>query len=318
VYIVALNVVVLVGGVGGAKLVHGLAQILPPGQLTAVVNTGDDFWHHGLRVCPDLDTVMYTLAGIVDRSQGWGVAEDTTQMLGALRRYGEDTWFRLGDQDMATHLLRSEWLRAGQTLTTITETLCARLGVEQRVLPMTDDPVATIVDTVEHGEIGFQEYFVRRRWQPTVRGLHLGGVETARMTAAVAAAVGEADVILLGPSNPWLSIMPVLAVPGMRAALQTNAGPRIAITPIIRGEAVKGPASKLMAELGYIPAAESVARYYGDLIDGFVYDMRDDAFSMPTVQTIALDTLMRSEADRVRLAQHVLDWAATLAPVRRA
>ena len=185
----ALNVVALVGGVGGAKLAYGLAQIIPPENLTVIVNTGDDFWYYGLRICPDLDTIMYTLAGVVDKTNGWGVGGDTINLLDALRRYGEDVWFRLGDQDVATHLLRTQALNAGETLTAVTARLARALGIQAAVLPMTDEPVATTVNTVEHGEIEFQEYFVRYRWQPTMRSLRLAGIEAARMTPPVRAAL---------------------------------------------------------------------------------------------------------------------------------
>jgi LPPG:FO 2-phospho-L-lactate transferase len=305
---VALNVVVLVGGVGGAKLAAGLAQILEPGQLTVIVNTGDDFWHLGLRICPDVDTVMYTLAGVVDPVNGWGLADDSTHTLDALRRYGVDTWFRLGDQDIATHLLRTCWLNEGRTLTDITQELARRLGVRHRLLPMTDDPVATLVDTVEYGEIEFQEYFVMRRWQPVVRGLRLRGAEAARMSDAAAAAIAAADVILIGPSNPWLSIAPILAIPGLQAAILTRRVPRVAITPIIEGKALKGPASKLMAELGYEPSAKTVAAYYSAVINGFVCDERDADLEIPAPHVAFLDTMMRSGADRAALARRVLDW----------
>lgn len=310
----ALNVVVLVGGVGGAKLAHGLAQILEPGQLTVIVNTGDDFWHYGLRICPDLDTVMYTLGGVVDPVNGWGVAGDTRNMLEALRRYGDEAWFGLGDRDMATHLLRTNWLREGRRLTEITRDLCARLGIAHTVLPMTDAPVATMVDTVEHGEIGFQTYFVRLRWQPQVRGLRLDGIEATSPSPEVLAALAAADVILIGPSNPWLSIMPILSVPGMREALLARAVPRVAITPIIRGEAVKGPASKLMAELGYQPSAESVAHYYRPVITGFVLDARDAGLQIDGLHILTRDTLMRTETERAELARVVLDWIVAERP----
>lgn len=306
----ALRVALLVGGVGGAKLADGLSQLLEPGQLTVIVNTGDDFWHLGLRICPDLDTVMYTLGGVVDPVNGWGLADDTTHTLGALGRYGADTWFRLGDQDIATHLLRTRWLREGRTLTDVTSDLARRLGVQHALLPMTDDPVATMVDTVEHGEIGFQEYFVMRRWQPEVRALRIEGIEQARMTETVSAALAAADAIIIGPSNPWLSIAPILAVPGLKTALLARSVPRIAITPIIQGRAVKGPASKLMAELGYEPSARTVASYYGGVINGFVCDERDAhlELEMPVPRVALFDTMMRSSADRAALARRVLDW----------
>ncbi len=302
------KVVTLVGGVGGAKLAHGLAQVLAPEQLTVIVNTGDDFWHLGLRICPDLDTVMYTLADVVNKENGWGVAGDTFQTLGALQRYGLDTWFGLGDKDMATHLLRTQWWREGVPLTEITQRLTAALNVRCRVLPMTDAPVATMVDTVEHGELEFQEYFVRHRWQPTMKGIRLEGIGQAAMSEAVRQALAEADVILVGPSNPWLSITPVLSVPGMRAALLARDVPRVAITPIIQGQAVKGPASKLMTELGYDVSAASVAQFYSEAINGFVYDERDSALSISGLRTMAMDTIMHTDTDRAVLARHVLDW----------
>jgi LPPG:FO 2-phospho-L-lactate transferase len=288
---VALNVVVLVGGVGGAKLAHGLAQILPFEQLTIVVNTGDDFWHYGLRVCPDSDTVMYTLSGLVDKSNGWGVAGDTTITLQALQRYGETPWFRLGDQDIATHLLRTTWLREGLTQTQITQRLTSALGIQLRLLPMTDTPVATILDTVEYGELDFQTYFVRYRWQPTVKSMRFDGIEGAEMTPEVRQAIENAGVILIAPSNPWLSDIP-----------------RVAITPIIGGKAVKGPAAKLMAELGYKASAETVANYYGDIINGYVYDSADAELDISRHRSIAMNTLMNTDADRAALAENVLNW----------
>jgi LPPG:FO 2-phospho-L-lactate transferase len=308
---VALKVVCLVGGVGGAKLAHGLAQILEPGQLTVIVNTGDDFWHYGLRVCTDLDTVMYTLAGLADPVNGWGIAGDTDHNLQALRRYGEETWFRLADQDLATHLLRTQWLNEGRRLTEITRELTARLGIRHTILPMTDAPVATMVNTVEYGELEFQVYFVKMRWQPVVRSLRLAGIEAAAMSAEVEQAIATADVILFGPSNPWLSIMPILSVPGLGDALMTRAVPRVAITPIIQGSAIKGPASKLMRELGYKQSAETVVSYFQHVINGFVYDKRDTELQFTEPHTVALDTLMQSDADRVVLARQVLDWIAT-------
>lgn len=302
------NVVVLVGGVGGAKLAHGLAQILPPDKLTVIVNTGDDLWYYGLRVCPDLDTVMYTLAGVVDKSKGWGLSGDTTQMLDGLRRYGEEAWFGLGDRDIATHLLRTQALRAGETLTQVTERLNRALGVGARVLPMTDAPVATLVDTAEYGEIEFQEYFVRYRWQPTVRAIRFAGIEAATVSDAVRQAVERADVILFGPSNPWLSILPILSVPGMRDLLMARAVPRVAVSPIVEGRAIKGPAAKIMAELGYTVSARTVVEFYGDLLTGFVYDKRDADLQIDRLPTAILDTVMQVEADRAVLAREIIDW----------
>jgi LPPG:FO 2-phospho-L-lactate transferase len=305
-----LKVVTLVGGVGGAKLAHGLAQILQPDQLTVIVNTGDDFWNYGLRICPDLDTVTYTLSGLVDKTNGWGISGDTRNLLGALQRYGQDTWFGLGDQDVATHLLRTQWLREGHTLTQITRQLTSRLGILHIILPMTDAPVATKVDTVEHGEVDFQVYFVKMRWQPVVKGLRLDGIEEANITPEAEQAIANADVILFGPSNPWLSLMPILAVPGMRKALLARNVPRVAITPIVQGASLKGPASKMMAELGYTPSASAVVDYYGDVINGFVYDERDAGLThqSPLSHRITFDTIMQSDTHRAVLAQKVLEW----------
>jgi LPPG:FO 2-phospho-L-lactate transferase len=301
-------VLLLVGGVGGAKLAHGLAQVLPPGALTAVVNTGDDFWHYGLRVCPDMDTVMYTLGGVVDPANGWGVREDTAHMLDALRRYGEQPWFRLGDQDMATHLLRTEALRRGESLTGVTRRLSTALGIQQTILPMTDAEVATIIDTEEHGELAFQEYFVRYRWQPRVSGIRFAGAENASVTDEIADAFKTADVILIAPSNPWLSIAPILNVQGMRDLLLERRVPSVALTPIIGGAAVKGPTAKIMGELGYEVTPLAVAQYYEGLIDCFIYDRGDLPPLIPGVRTAGMDALMRSEPDRARLAGEMLRW----------
>ena len=307
----ALKVAYLGGGVGGAKMAYGLAQILDPDQLTIIVNTGDDFWHYNLRVSPDSDIVMYTLAGLVDPVNGWGIADDTDHTLSALRRYGVDTWFRLGDQDLATHLLRSQWWQEGIRQTEITHRLTTRLGIQHRLLPMADEPVATMVNTVEHGELPFQTYFVRMRWQPTIKSLRLDRIEAATLTDEVAQAIDTADLILIGPSNPWLSIMPILSVPGLKDLLTAREIPRIAVTPVIKGQAVKGPVSKLMAELGYKQSATTVVDFYQDIINGFVYDKQDVDLEFSGVRTLMLDTIMRSNQDRINLAQQVLDWAMT-------
>lgn len=302
------HVVALVGGVGGAKLAAGLVQILPPEQLTIVVNTGDDFWHYGLRICPDLDTVMYTLGGLVDPVNGWGVAGDTTALLDALKRYGEDAWFRLGDQDLATHLLRSEALRNGERLTEATRQLTNKLGILHPLLPMTDAPVETMIDTVEYGELPFQTYFVRYRWQPTMKALRYAGADHAEASPEVIAALENADAILIAPSNPWLSLAPMLAVKPVRELLLEKNVPRVAVSPIVAGTAIKGPAAKLMAELGYDVSPRSVADFYGDLISGFVYDIQDSNLKISGKKTFMTDTIMRDQADRERLAGQILDW----------
>ncbi len=302
------NVVVLVGGVGGAKLAFGLSKILSPEQLTIIVNTGDDFWHYGLRICPDIDTIMYTLSGVVNREFGWGVADDSRNMLSMLKRYGEAPWFTLGDKDLATHLLRTQWLREGRRLTDITRQLTTALGIQHPILPMTDDEAPTRVDTAEYGELEFQEYFVRYRWQPVIRKIHYTGAEQANLTPEVCDALQQADAIIVGPSNPWLSIAPILALPQMKEMLLAREIPRVAVTPIINGQAVKGPAAKLMAELGYTVSAESVARYYGDLINGFVVDETDTPLQLSHTRVVSLPTFMQTDEDKVVLAQRVLHW----------
>jgi len=304
-----MKVVVLVGGVGGAKLAYGLAQVIPSEDLTVIVNTGDDTWLYGLRICPDLDTITYTLSGLVNKENGWGIDGDTFQTINAMRRYGEDAWFGLGDQDIATHLLRTRWLQAGQTLTEITLRLTKKLGIHQQILPMTNAPVATIVDTVEHGEIDFQTYFVRYRWQPTVKGLHLARIEQASVSSEVETALKEADILLVGPSNPWLSIDPILSVPGMRELIIKRDIPRVAISPIVGGEAIKGPAAKLMVELGHkAVSAEAVAYYYGNLINGFVYDVVDGDLNVPQQYVTKFETIMKTDDIKVSLARNVLEW----------
>ncbi len=302
------SLVVLVGGVGGAKLAHGLAQAMPAQSITCVVNTGDDFWMYGLRVCPDFDTVMYTLGGLVDPVNGWGVAGDTVMALDALRRFGEQPWFRLGDQDIATHMLRTEALHRGERWTQTAGHLTKALGIRLSVLPMTDDDASTIIDTVEHGRLAFQEYFVRHRWQPTVRGLDLSAAERAMMTPEVRFAIERADAILIAPSNPWLSVAPILALPGMRDLLLSRDVPRVAISPIVGGKAIKGPAAKLMNEIGIEVSARAVAQHYGQIINGFVYDEVDRSAPPSVAQLLATDTIMKTDADRARLALIVLDW----------
>lgn len=305
----ALNhLVVLVGGVGGAKLAYGLAQQLTPEQLTIIVNVGDDFTHYGLHISPDIDTIMYTLAGVVDKNNGWGVAGDTTQMLESLRAYGEDAWFRLGDHDIATHILRTSLLQSKHTLTSVTARLASALGVKHRILPATDDRLRTLVSTAEYGELEFQQYFVRYRWQPTVQALRFDGAESAQMTAEVRAALQTADAVIFAPSNPYLSIAPILAVQGVRELLCARDVPRVAVTPIIAGKAIKGPAAKLMLELGFTPSSETAAHYYGEVINAYVTDQRDPLFALKGLRIAQMDTLMQTEADRVRLASEILSW----------
>jgi len=302
------NVVLLVGGVGGAKLAYGLYKTMTPERLTVIVNTGDDFWLYGLRICPDLDTITYTLSGLVNPATGWGIQNDTTTTLSALERIGEAPWFRLGDQDLATHMLRTQLWHEGYTLTEITRRLTSVLGIECAVLPMADTPVETHIDTVERGELSFQLYFVKHRWQPTVRSINLHGIEQATVSDAVTDAIAQADAIIIGPSNPWLSIKPILDVPGLKDALRNRDVPRISVTPLIEGKAVKGPTAKIMRELGYPVTVKTVVDTYRDIINGFVIDQRDAKTQITDIPTLAIDTLMDTQEKRVTVAQKILTW----------
>ncbi len=307
-----MHVVALAGGVGGARLALGLARTLPPGALTVIVNTGDDFELYGLHISPDLDTVTYTLAGLVNPDPGWGLAGDTFACLEMIGRYGEDTWFRLGDRDMATHILRTAALRRGETLTEITARLAAALGVRTKILPMTDDPVATMIITANGEKLEFQDYFVRRRWQPVVRSVVYEGAEVARLPKTVQEAVKSANAIVIAPSNPILSIDPILAVPGMRELIADADVPRIAVSPIVGGKAIKGPAAKLMREMGMEPAPAAIAAHYNGLIDGLVFDIEDEGekenIEASGISTLVTDTIMRTDEDKIRLAAEILDW----------
>ncbi len=312
-------IVALAGGVGGAKLAEGLALAVNPDDLAVVVNTADDFDLYGLRICPDLDTVLYTLAGLADPVNGWGIAGDTYHALDAIARYGRDPWFRLGDRDLATHILRTDRLRQGATLTAVTAELGAGLGVRARLLPMTDDPVATLVDTPA-GRLGFQDYFVARRQEDDVLGVVFDGVEAARLPAGVAAAVGAAEVIVLCPSNPIVSVGPILAVPGMRQVLADAASPIVAVSPIVGGRALKGPADRMLATLGHEVSAAGVAALYAGLVDGLVIDEADRALASRIealgIAVLVAPTVMGGAVDRRRLAEQTLAFARGLAPVR--
>lgn len=307
-------VVVLSGGIGGAKLALGLNRILPPGKLTVVVNTGDDFDHLGLRICPDIDTTLYTLSGLANRKLGWGRGDESWSCMAVLEQLGGESWFRLGDKDLALHLMRTQVLANGSSLSDFTTTIARQLGIDARVLPATNDPVATVVET-EEGTLAFQEYFVRRQCRPRVTALHYRGAEQAVPAPGVLEALHNLDVaaVVIAPSNPYLSIAPILAIPGMREALKQCPAPVIAVTPVINGEAVKGPTTKIMSELELRPSAETIAEYYCDLIDGFVLDSRDTAIVNKIPVTVHVtDTLMVSLEDRERLAQDVLAFASSL------
>ena len=303
------DIVVLIGGVGGAKLATGLAKIVPARRLTFVVNTGDDFWNLGLKVCPDLDTVMYTLAGLVNPRLGWGLKGDSAITLETLKNfYGVDSWFRLGDMDLATHLRRSQLLRDGNTLTEATRCLSKSLGVGPSLLPMSDDEIPTMVETVACGELGFQEYFVKYQWQPVVKSIRHAGCERSSLTADVSSALSAADIVLIAPSNPWLSLAPILSVNGMRDLLTLLDVPVVAVTPIIGGSAVKGPTAKIMTELGQEVTAANIVDFYTGIINGFVNDIQNEPLGPSDLRSIQVNTLMKTEHDKKALAQVTLDW----------
>lgn len=302
--------VTLAGGVGAARFLAGLTAVVPPDHVVAIVNTGDDLELYGLAISPDIDTVLYTLSGRVDPERGWGIAGDTTSVLDALAALGAPTSFRLGDRDLATHLFRTSLLRAGKTLSEVTAILAERLGVHARILPMADEPVRTIVQTPV-GELAFQEYFVARGQQDDVIGLRYAGVEHARPTPSVRKAIAEARVLIIAPSNPFVSIGTILAVPGMREAIVASPATKVAISPIIGGRAVKGPADKMLVTLGHEPSALGVARLYHDLVDLLVIDTVDAALA-PAIEALGLrvlvtDTIMRGQPERERLARTVVE-----------
>jgi LPPG:FO 2-phospho-L-lactate transferase len=311
----ALRVVALAGGVGGAKLAHGLYQVLAPEMLGVVVNTADDFVYWGLHISPDVDTVMYTLAGIANEVTGWGITDETWNALEATGRLQGETWFRVGDKDLATHLRRTEALRAGQSLSDVTRQMARALGIHADLLPMSDDPVATIVHTPD-GPLHFQDYFVRRQHRDPVHQIELTGIEQASRTRAVDEAISRAQVIIFCPSNPLVSIGPILAIPGTRELLSERQVPRVAVSPIIGGKALKGPADTMLQGLGHEPSALGVARLYQGLLSGLVIDHADEQHAAAIRElgydVLVTDTIMRGIPDRQRLADTVLAWCAEL------
>ncbi|MGH6780940.1 MAG: 2-phospho-L-lactate transferase [Sphingomonadaceae bacterium] len=302
-------ILALAGGVGGAKLAAGLAALLPPEELAIVVNTGDDFEHLGLRISPDIDTVTYTLAGIANRELGWGIAGESWAFMEQLVRVGGETWFRLGDRDLATHVERSRRLRAGESLTDITAALAAAHGIAHRIVPMADEPAPTIVHTDE-GALAFQDYFVRRQCAPTLKSLDLA--PHVAPSAAFSTLIDDPalEAVILCPSNPYLSIDPILALGGVRDRLKGRRVPIVAVSPIIAGKAVKGPAAKIMAELGVPVSSAGVAAHYRGWIDGLVIDEsdRDAAAEIADMRLLVTPTLMRTDADRRALADATIRW----------
>jgi LPPG:FO 2-phospho-L-lactate transferase len=308
-----MKVVALAGGVGGAKLAHGLQQVLPDDALTVIVNIGDDFEHFGLKICPDLDTVCYTLAGKANPKTGWGLETESWQTLSALAELGAPDWFSLGDRDLATHLERTRRLQLGESLSSITRAFCSSWGVPAVILPVTDHSVPTWVNT-EQGELPFQVYFVEKRCEPAVTGFRFGDVNTAKPTPGACEALAKADLVVICPSNPWVSIDPILAIPGIRESL--SAKTVVAVSPIIGGQAVKGPAAKMYTELGMVASTSAVAGHYKDLLAGFVLDQADKAAAAELrpdgLACLVTNTLMQSVSDRARLAEEVLAFGKSL------
>lgn len=312
------KVVALSGGVGGAKLALGLAHLLPQDELLIVCNTGDDFEHLGLSISPDLDTVMYTLAGISHPEQGWGLADESWRVMSRLEEIAGPAWFRLGDLDLATHLYRSQRLREGISLSRVTHELCKRLGVTTAIIPATDDRLRTQVET-DNGALPFQHYFVRERCQPVVRGIQFEDAKKATVQGQLASLLEEEGVscVVLCPSNPFLSIAPMLCIPGLQDALRKANVPIVAVSPIVAGKAIKGPTAKMMGELGLPVTAAGIADYYRDLIDGIIIDQTDiaqtKAIESMSIAVGTTQTVMRTLDDKRRLADDVIRFAHELA-----
>jgi LPPG:FO 2-phospho-L-lactate transferase len=311
---VVLKVVALAGGVGGAKLVHGLAALLPRGDLSVIVNTGDDFVFWGLYISPDLDTVCYTLAGLANPRTGWGQREETWNVLNTVKDLGGQSWFQIGDKDLATHLFRTEMLAQGEPLSEITHRLCNQWGIQHPIFPMSNDPVSTIVHTSDQGELGFQHYFVKVSCTPVVEKFEFQGADTAAPAPGALTHIHGADLVILTPSNPWVSIDPILSVPGYRDAIARKVV--IGVSPLVGGQALKGPAAKMFCELGVQPSAFAVASHYRDFLSGFIFDHKD-AEELENIQRYRIiplltDIIMKDEVDRVRFAEEVLKFGEAI------
>lgn len=308
-------IVTLAGGVGGAKMAHGLAGAIDPADQTVIVNTADDFELHGLQISPDIDTVLYTLSGLANPVLGWGIEGDTRAALDAMTRLGEDPWFLLGDQDIATHVLRTARRRLGSPLSQVTAEFARSLGIQSRVIPVSDDPIATFIETPV-GTFAFQDYFVRRKQQDVVIGVRIAGIDEALPAPGVLEAIGSADTIILAPSNPIVSIAPLLDVPGVRSTVTSARAVKIAVSPIVGGRALKGPADKMMTTLGHETSALGIARMYAGLVDGLVIDEVDAAL-IPSIQAlglkvVALQSIMGDALDRARFGCEVLAFAESI------
>jgi LPPG:FO 2-phospho-L-lactate transferase len=302
------SVVALSGGVGGARLLHGLSRALEPEALTAIVNTGDDFEHWGLSISPDLDTVMYTLADLAHEERGWGLSEESFHALEMMRRYGAEDWFALGDRDLATHLVRTEGLRRGEALSAVTRRMTAKLGIRARVLPMADAPCRTVIDTATEGALPFQTWFVRHRAEPQVKAVVFEGAPPA--APGVLDALARAELVVIGPSNPYVSIDPILSLPGVREAVFSRKV--VAVSPIVHGDAVKGPLARMIVELaGVYPTPAAIARHYGPELGGIIVERGDEATVRET-RVRAADTIMRTREASLALARTVLAFAEEL------
>lgn len=305
-------IVALAGGVGGAKLAVGLAAALPPSELAIVVNTGDDFEHLGFTICPDLDTVLYTLAGVNNPQTGWGRAGETWQFMNEVKRLGGEDWFQLGDRDLALHVLRREALQRGESLSTVTQKLAIHFGIKHAILPMSNTAVRTRVKTAS-GELAFQDYFVRQRCKPRVTGFRYAGAHKARVPDVLARIMrGRVHAVVLCPSNPFVSCAPIFSVPAISAWLKSRNFPVIAMSPIVGGAAIKGPAAKMMRELGVTPNALEIARHYGKRVDRWVIDQQDSKLSAAIEQlgkrVLVTDTLMTSRSKSTALARRVISF----------
>jgi LPPG:FO 2-phospho-L-lactate transferase len=304
-----MKIAVLAGGVGGSKLLLGLYRVMDPADLTIIANTGDDIVMHGLHVSPDPDIITYTLAGVVNEDTGWGISGETFRVAEGLAHYGRPIWFRLGDRDLATHIHRSALLRDGATLSQAIESIRTALGVKARILPMSDDPIPTMLDTSE-GRMHLQDYLVKRRCEPVLQAITFDGAERARPAPGVIDAIEGAEKIVISPSNPLISIAPILAVPGVRDALRSRRADVVGICPLVGGKSLKGPSDKMMAELGHEVSAAGVAALYRDICGTFVIDEADegasDAIQTMDMRPVVRPTVMKTVADKERLARDVL------------
>ena len=305
-----MKIVAFAGGVGGAKLADGLSRCLPAKDLTVIVNTGDDFEYWGLKICPDLDTVCYTLAGLANPETGWGRSNESWQVFENMRTMGSADWFHIGDKDLATHIERTRRLKEGQTLSQVVHDFCQAWDVGPNILPATDQFLVTLVNTIEQGELTFQEYFVHQRCEPTVKNFRFDGLLNAQPAPGVLQAIHQADAIVFCPSNPWVSIDPILKIPGILPALLDKKV--VAVSPIIAGQTVKGPAAKMFKELGFVPTATAVAKHYEKILSGFVLDLLDAELANELhnmgIPPLVVNTLMKTNVDRQKLAQDVLHF----------